>query len=153
MSLLTLSLLDVAFCPCVCGCAWVVYSSVCVCCVPMSVLPSLSTSAVSVSMPGLLAPPSVSAVDLAVARCCCLSLYLWLCLGCLLFCLCLLCAWVRYSVCVCVCCVYACTWFVDSSVCVCCLGLYLGHLLIFFNFFIVSLNQSINQGHLRQVRS
>ena len=73
-----------------CGCGWVVRSSVCVCCVPRSVLPSASTSAVPVPVLDLSTPP---------------SLCLWLCLGRLLLCLCLLCAWVRSSVCVCVCCV------------------------------------------------
>ena len=62
VSLLTSPSLAVAACPCVCGCAWVVRSFVCVCCVPGSVPPSASTSAVSVPVPGLSAPPSVSAV-------------------------------------------------------------------------------------------
>ena len=57
-------------------------------------------------------------VDLAVACCHCLSRCLWLCLGRPLLCLCLLCAWVRSSVRVCVCCVCAYTWFVGSSVAV-----------------------------------
>ena len=143
-------------------------------------------------------------VDLAVTRCYCLSLCLWLCLGRPLFYLGLLCAGVRSSVCLCVCCVlayawfvgssvalsvamlgssaplsmlaiylgpffclclrllciYACAWFVSSSICVCCicscawiidssicvcfLYLCLDCLFISFNFFIVSLNQSIN---------
>ena len=54
--------------------------------------------------------------DLAVTCCCCLSQYLWLCLGHPLFFLCLLCAWVRSFVCVCVYCVCACAWFVGSSI-------------------------------------
>ena len=59
-------------------------------------------------------------VDLAVAHCRCLSRCLWRCLGCPLLCQCLLCVWVRSSVCVCVCCICACacTWFVGSSVAV-----------------------------------
>ena len=75
---------------CICGCTWIVRFSVCVCYIPRSVPLFVSTSAVSVPIPGLLTPP---------------SLYLWLCLGCPLFCLYLLCAWVCSSVCVCVCCV------------------------------------------------
>ena len=57
---------------------------------PRSVLLSASASAVSVLVLGLSAPP---------------SLYLWLCLGCSLLCLCLLCAWVCSSVCIRICCV------------------------------------------------
>ena len=151
--LLTLPSLAVAAYPCVCGCAWVVRPSVCVCCVPGSVSPSAFASAVSVLVPGSLVLPSVSAVNLAFACCRCLSLYLWLCLGCPLLYLCLLYAWVRSSVYVCICCICPCAWFGGSFVCVCCLYLCLGCLLIFFHFFIVSLNQSINQGHLRQVKS
>ena len=153
VSLLTSPSLAVAACPCVCGCAWIICSFVCVCYMPGSVPPFASVSAVFVPIPGLSAPPFVSAVDLAVAYCRYLSLCLWLCLGYLFFYLCLLCAWFRSSICVSVCCAYACTWFVSFSVYVCCLCLCLGCLLIFFNFFIVSLNQSINQGHLRRVRS
>ena len=44
----------------------------------------------SVPLPDLSTPP---------------SLCLWLCLGRLLLYLCLLCAWVRFSICVCICCV------------------------------------------------
>ena len=62
VSLLTSPSLAVAACPCVCGCAWVVRSSVCVCCVPRSVPPSASACGVSVPVPGLLAPPSEFAV-------------------------------------------------------------------------------------------
>ena len=88
---------------CDCKCGWVVCSSVCVCCVPESVLPSASASAmfVPVPMPSLLAPP---------------SLWLWVWLGRPLFCLCLLCAWVCSSVCVCIYCICDCAWFVYSSV-------------------------------------
>ena len=57
---------------------------------PRSVPPFVSTFVVSVTMPGLSAPP---------------LLFLWLCLSHLLFFLCLLCTWVRFSVCVCICCV------------------------------------------------
>ena len=77
-------------CRCDCGCGWVVRSSVCVRCMPGSVPPSASISAVFMLVPDLSTPP---------------SLCLWLCLGCLLLYLCLLCPWVRFSVCVCVCCV------------------------------------------------
>ena len=86
MSLLTSPSLAVAACPGVCGCAWVVHSSVCVCYVPGSVPQSASASAMSVPVPDSSAPP---------------SLCLWLCLGCPLLCLYLLCAWVRSSVCIC----------------------------------------------------
>ena len=72
-----------------CGYGWVVRSSVCVCCILRSIPLSTSASAMSVRVPGLLAPS---------------SLCLWLCLAYLLFCLCLLFAWVRFSVCVCICC-------------------------------------------------
>ena len=152
-------------------------------------------------------------VNLAVIHCRCLSLFLWLCLGCPLLCLCLLCTWVHFSIYICICCVYAytwfvdssvalpvamfglsallsvfaiclglffclcprllcvraCTWFVDSSICVCyvcgctwvvsssvCVCypyLYLSCLFIFFHFFIITLNQNIDQGNLRWVRS
>ena len=74
---------------CDCGCGWVVRSSICVCCVLGSVLPSASAFVVSVSVPDLSAPP---------------ALCLWLCLGRPLFCLCLLYVWVRFFVCVCICC-------------------------------------------------
>ena len=56
---------------------------------PGSVPLSASASAMSVPMPDSSAP---------------LSLCLWLCLGHPLFCVCLLYAWIRSSVCVCVCC-------------------------------------------------
>ena len=59
---------------------------------------------------------SLILVDLVTTRCRCLSRCLWLCLGRLLFCLCLLYAWVYSSVWVCVCCVCPCAWFVGSSV-------------------------------------
>ena len=61
---------------------------------------------------------SVVLIDLIVARCCCLSRCLWLCLGRPLFYLCLLYTWVRFSVCVCVCYIYVFAWFVDSSIAV-----------------------------------
>ena len=73
---------------CDCWCGWVVRSSVCVCYVPGSVLFSTSIFAVFVPLPDLSTPP---------------LLCLWLCLGCPLFCLCLLYTWVRSSICVCVC--------------------------------------------------
>ena len=50
-------------------------------------------------------------------------------------------------------CVCACAWVVGSSVCVCCVCGCAWVVRLFFNFFIVSLNQSINQGYLRRVRS
>ena len=62
VSLLTSPLLVIAACPFVCGGAWVIRISVCVCCVPRSVFLSASVSAVSVPMPGLLAAPSVFVV-------------------------------------------------------------------------------------------
>ena len=101
MSLWTLSSLAVIACPCVCGYAWVVRSSICICYMPRSVPPFVSTSAVFIPVPGLLAP---------------LLLCLWLCLGCPLLCLCLLYAWICSSVCVCVCYVCAYAWFVDFSI-------------------------------------
>ena len=125
VSLSTSPSLAVAAGPCVYDYAWVIRSSVFVCCLPESVLPSASVSTMSMSVPGLSAPP---------------SLYLWLCLDCPLLCLCLLCAWVRFSVCVYVCCVYSCAQFVGFSIYIYCLYLCLGCLLILFNFFIVSLN-------------
>ena len=88
VSLLTLSSLAVAACPDVYDYAWVVRSSLYICCVPGSVLLSASASAVSVPVPGL------STL---------LSLCLYLCLGCPLFYLYLLYAWVHSSVYVCVC--------------------------------------------------
>ena len=101
VSLLTSPSLAVTICSCVYGCAWVVRSSVSVCCLLWSVPPSASTSAISVPVSGLLAP---------------LSRWLWVWLGRLLLCLCLLCAWVRSSVCAYICFVFACAWFVCSSV-------------------------------------
>ena len=91
VSLLTSPSLAVAACPGVCGCAWVVRSSVCVYCVPGSVPPSASAFTVSVPVPvlNLSAPP---------------SLWLWVWLGHPLLYLCLLCAWVCSSICVCICC-------------------------------------------------
>ena len=61
MFLLTSLSLAVAVCPGVCGCAWVVHSSVYVCYMPGSVPPSTFTSAVSmpVPLPGLSAPLSL----------------------------------------------------------------------------------------------
>ena len=50
-------------------------------------------------------------------------------------------------------CVCACFWVVGSSVYVCCVCGYAWVVRLFFNFFIVSLNQNINQEHSRQVRS
>ena len=47
---------------CVCGSAWVVCSSVCICYILEFVPPSVSMSALSVPIPGLLASPSISAV-------------------------------------------------------------------------------------------
>ena len=73
-----------------CGYGWVVRSFVCVCYVPGSVPPSAFAFAVFVPVPDLSAPP---------------LLCLWLCLDCPLLCLCLLVAWIRSSICICVYCV------------------------------------------------
>ena len=72
----------------ICSYAWVVRSSVCVCYILGFVSPSASAFAVFVPIFGL------SAL---------LLLYVWLCLGCLLLCLYLLCAWVCFSIYVYVC--------------------------------------------------
>ena len=58
--LLTLLSLAVAAYPGVCDCAWVVRSSVCVCCLPWSVPPFASASAMSVPVP----VPGLSALPL-----------------------------------------------------------------------------------------
>ena len=116
MFLLTLPLLAVAACPVFSDYAWVVRSSVCVCCVPGSVPPSASASAVSVPVPDLSALPSLcrrllslpvpvsvavpgSSAPLSVSAVC-LGPFLRLRLRLL--------------------CVCACAWFVGSSVYVCC---------------------------------
>ena len=116
VSLLTSLSLAVAACPGVYGCAWVVHFSVCVCCVPGSVPPSASASAVSVPVPDSSAPPSLrrrslslpvpvsvavpgSSAPLSVSAVC-LGPFLRLRLRLL--------------------CVCTCAWFVGSSVYVCC---------------------------------
>ena len=129
VSLLTLPSLAVAACPGVCGCAWVVRSSVCVCCKLGSVPLSASASAVFVPVPDSSAPPSLrrrslslpvpvfvavprSSVPLSVFVVC-LSPFLSLRLHLLWLCLCLIRLLLRRFVCG-----YA--WIVRSSVCVCC---------------------------------
>ncbi len=49
--------------------------------------------------------------------------------------------------------VCACAWVVGFSVCVCYVCGCAWVVRLFFNFFIVSLNKSINQRHVRQVKS
>ena len=91
VSLLTSPLLAITACPGVCGCAWVVCSSICICYMTRSVPPSASASTISVLVSGLSPPP---------------SLCLWLYLGCLLLYLFLLSAWVRSFIYVCVYCMF-----------------------------------------------
>ena len=128
VSLLTSPSLAVAAYPGICGCAWVVRSFVCVCCVPGSVPPCASASVVSVLVPDLSAPPSLRCrslslpvpVSMAVpglsaplsVSALCLGPFLRLYLHLLCLCLCLIRLLLRRFIC-------GCAWVVRSSVCVC----------------------------------